>query len=109
MRDFVANQNIARFRHQLDRGVEPATRATLLNLLLQEEQQLGQTSEQLTRVERHIELLRHLMAKQVELVDRLRSSGDDAARPQLLLATLNDLMLTYQAHRQWIVSALAAE
>ena len=44
MDDFVANQNVARFRRQLEGGgVDQKTRATVLGLVLREEDMLGRT------------------------------------------------------------------
>ena len=80
------------------------TRAILLKLWLREEGILGLTREQLTRIDRHIEKLRRLIAEQSE---RFASNGAGPQRSTLLLATLNDLMATYQVHRQKIVVALA--
>jgi hypothetical protein len=105
MQRFVAEQNIAGYRSWLEEdGAERVTRAILLKLWLREEGMLGLTREQLTRIDRHIEKLRRLIAEQSE---RLASNGAGPQRSTLLLATLNDLMATYQVHRQKIVAALA--
>jgi len=73
----------------------------MLRLLVEEENKLDRTREQLARLERHISRLAEIIAKQVELIDRLRSLGQPVARPEMVLATLNDLMATYIAHRKY--------
>jgi hypothetical protein len=67
MRSFVTEQSVTRYRRWLEDGVEEATRNTLLKLWLVEEDMLGLTREQLTRI---------------------ATNGGDPQRSQLLLATL---------------------
>jgi hypothetical protein len=65
MEKFVAEQKIAGYRQWLEEdGAERVTRATLLKLWLREEGILGLTREQLMRIDRHIEKLQRLIAKQ---------------------------------------------
>jgi hypothetical protein len=104
MEKFVAEQNIAGYRQWLDDGAEGVTRATLLKLWLRDERILGLTREQLTRIDRHIAKLRALIAKQSE---NIAAKGADSQPSSVLLATFNDLMATYQGHRQKIIGALA--
>jgi hypothetical protein len=67
MQKFVAEENIAGYRRWLEEdGAEGVTRATLLKLWLRDAKILGLTREQLTRIDRHIEKLRRLIAKQSE-------------------------------------------
>jgi hypothetical protein len=47
-----------------------------------------------------------IIAQQQKLIDRRKLIGIDTERSTLLLATLNELMATYQLHRQRIVAAL---
>jgi hypothetical protein len=105
MQKFVAEENIAGYRRWLEEdGAEGVTRATLLKLWLRDAKILGLTREQLTRTDRHIEKLRRLIAKQSESLAPKRA---DSQPSSVLLATFNDLMATYQGHRQKIVAALA--
>jgi hypothetical protein len=105
MEKFVAEQKIAGYRQWLEEdGAERVTRTTLLKLWLREEGILGLTREQLMRMDRHIEKLQRLIAKQS---DSLTPKGADSQPSSVLLATLNDLMGTYQGHRQKIIAALA--
>ena len=103
---FKAEENIAHYRSRLHMGAEPETRAALLRLLLADEKMLGLTREQLARIDRHIEKLRTIIAQQQKSIDRRKLIGIAAESSTILLATLNDLMATYQGHRQRIVAAL---
>lgn len=104
--NFVAEQNVQHFRRRLEYGAEEVTRSVLLKLLLDEETMLGLTQEQLRRIDRHITKLRQLISEQSKRIERLSSFGINKEANQLVLATLNDLMATYQIHRQRITAAL---
>jgi len=97
---FVARENVSRLRRVLEDGVAPQTRATMLKLLVEEENKLGFSRERLDRLDRHISRLREIIARHVELTDRLRSRGRPIAQAEIVHATLNDLMACYIAHRQ---------
>jgi hypothetical protein len=104
---FIARENIKHFRRQLENGVDGPTRATMLKLMVEEENHLGHTREQLGKLDRHISRLSEIMARHVELTDRLKSNGQSSERASMVLATYNDLMAVYIAHRQTITAALA--
>jgi hypothetical protein len=102
-----AEENIAHYRSRLQMGAEPATRAALLRLLLAEEKMLGRTREQLVRIDRHIEKLQRIIAQQEKRIGRVKFVGIGSERATQLLSTLNELMTTYQNHRQWITAEVA--
>jgi hypothetical protein len=106
---FVADQNLSCFRQQLERAAYHPTQATLFKQLLQQLELLDLSDKQLGKINRHIELLRHLIAKQVQLIEEFRFGGHDLERPVRVLAALNEVMVTYQTHRQRIRAAIAAE
>jgi hypothetical protein len=103
---FIARENVKHYRRELENGVDGPTRATLLQLLVEEENHLGHTREQLSKLDRHIARLSEIMARHVELMDKLQSIGRPLERAPVVLATLNDLMAAYLTHRQWITAAL---
>ncbi len=107
MDNFVCRENIKHFRQQLEAGVAPARRATLLPLLVEEENNLGLTREHLYLLDHQISRLSEIMARQMDLIDNIRSLGQSAERAQMVLATMNELMATYIAHRQKVSAALA--
>ena len=105
----VAEENIQHLRRRLEHGAEEVTRSVLLRLLLDEENMLGLTQEQLRRIDRHIAKLRQLISEQTKRIERLASFGIDREGHRLVLVTLNDLMVTYQVHRQRITAALVGK
>ena len=104
-----AEQNVQQLRRRLEHGAEEVTRSVLLKLLLAEEKMLGLTEQQLRRIDRHIAKLRQLISGQTRRIERLASFGIDTEGHRLVLATLNDLMATYQIHRQQITAALVGK
>jgi hypothetical protein len=105
--EFVARENLARFRSELEQGVGESVRSVLLDLLVEQESLFGLRHEQLDRVNRHIVRLREIIASQVRLIERLQSRGLALEKAQLVLDTLNDMMLTHQSFRQMILDSLA--
>jgi hypothetical protein len=76
--NFAAEQNVQHFRRRLEYGAEEETRSVLLRLLLDEENELGRTQDQLRRADRHIAKLRQLISKQMRRIERLASFGIEA-------------------------------
>lgn len=107
MDKFIARENIKHFRQELEQGVDQPQRTTMLRLLIEEENHLGLTGQQRNELDHYISRLSELMARQAELIDNLRSRRQPTKRSELVLATLNDLMATYIAHRQKISEQLA--
>src|SRR5215831_17827569 len=107
--NFDSEQNVQHLRHRLEHGAEEVTRSVLLKLLLAEEKMLGLTQEQLRRIDRDIAQLRQLISGQTKRIERLAFFGIDTEARQLVLATLNDLMATYQIHRRRITAALVGK
>ena len=102
---FVDRQNLTRFRNQLENGVKNGpVRSLLLDLLVEQEKRFGMGQEQLERVDRHISRLRQIIAGQVQLIDRLRSRELATAQAEVVLDTLNDMMLVHQSFRETVVA-----
>ena len=95
-----------RFIAQLKNGVEEPRRATMLRLLVEEENHLGHTREQLAKLNDHISRLNEIMGRHLDLMDKLQSIGLPSERAWMMLA-FNDLMAVYVEHRQKITAALA--
>jgi rubrerythrin len=104
---FIARENIKHYRRELENGVAEPTRATMLRLLVEEENHLGHTREQLAKLDHHISRLSEIMARHVELMDNLQSIGQPSERASMVLGTYNDLMAVYIAYRQTITATLA--
>jgi len=98
----VATQNVARLRRQLENEPDEFTRSALLKLLLHEAGKSCGARQQLDRIDRHMAELRESTYRQVELVEKDKSKGHNAARTLKLLAMMNDLMANYQTLRRRI-------
>jgi hypothetical protein len=97
--------------HPFSATVESADfpiQAVLFKLFLQQLELISLSEQQFAKISRHIEWLRQLIAKQVELIEELRLGGQDCERPMLVLATLNQLLAIYQTHRQRTIAAIAS-
>jgi hypothetical protein len=64
---FIARENVRHLRRELENGAEPNARAMMLRLLVEEENHLGFTHEQLGKLDRRISRLSEKMARHVEL------------------------------------------
>jgi hypothetical protein len=104
---FIARENIKHYRRELQNGVDEPTRSTMLRLLVEEENHLGHTREQLGKLDGHISRLSEIIARHVDLMDNLQTIGQPSERASMVLATLNDPMAVYIAHRQKIKAILA--
>jgi hypothetical protein len=93
--NFIPSASLKRF-DPLEPGVDELTRSTLLKLLLHEAEKSCLTGQQLDRIDCHMAALRKLIYRQVELVEKDKLKGHNAARTLKLLATMNDLMANYQ-------------
>ena len=99
---FVATQNVARLRRQLENEPDEFTRSTLLKLLLLEAEKSHLTRQLLDRIDGRMAELRELTYRQVELVEKGKLKGQVVERAAKLLAMLNDLMASYQTLRRRI-------
>ncbi len=105
---FVDRQNLTRFRSELEKGVENGpVRSLLLDLLLVQEKRFGMGQEQLEKVDRHIVRLRQIIVGQVELLDHLKAKGLPSDRAEVVLDTLNDMMLVHQSYRENLIATKA--
>jgi hypothetical protein len=59
---FIARENVKHYRRELENGVHEPTRTKMLKLLVEEENHLGLTREQLTKLNRHIARLSEIGA-----------------------------------------------
>ena len=103
---FVARQNIDRCRSRLETDTDPARRAFLLKLLVQEEDKLGYTLELLDDVEREILKVRtQIDAFKVLIADlerRGHSSGSDRGR----LEATSQVLDVYAQYRRNLLMEL---
>ena len=103
---FVAQQNVTRLRHELENGASGQRRDTMLRLLVQEEDKLGLTQEQLTEMDRQIARMQQLVTAQLELIAALKAYGPSAEQAERALHNIIDVLVVHQARRAKIEAAL---
>jgi signal transduction histidine kinase len=106
MDDFVARQNVTRFRNELENGAEGARRQTLLKLLIAEEERLGLTRERHDEINQQIVRIKAIISKQRETIDMLKANGHSMERAESSLANLSDLLAVHEEWRERISAAL---
>ncbi len=105
--EFVAKLNVEHFRAQLENGADLAQHPTLLWLLVEEENKLGLTHEQLNEIDRQITRIKQIVQQQVETVAMLKANGHSMERAERALSNMIDLLLAHQTHREKIEAALS--
>jgi len=106
MDKFIAEQNVTHFRNELENGADGPRRSTLLKLLVEEENRLGLTRQQLEEMERQIERIKLVMAEQTETVALLKANGHPVEKAEKSLANLADLVIVHDERRKKIAAAL---
>ncbi len=106
MKTFVAINNVEHFADQLTSEVDGAKRATLMRLLVEEEDKLGAGLEQLGIAELRIAKGRQLIARQMALVAKIAGDGHDGREANDLLAMLKEVQALFEAYRRSIMSRL---
>lgn len=106
MNTFIGINNVERFGDQLCSAADPARRATLMRLLVEEEDNLGAGLEQLDAAELRIARCHQLIASQRVLVARIGSDGHDAEEANTLLSALLEVQELFEGYRRRILSAL---
>lgn len=97
---FIAHANIDHYCDALKAERDPVRRATLTNLLIDEEAKLGATSEELAKTEAQISRNRELIARQRALTERLRNNGHETKDAEALLTTLVGTHSLWYQHRK---------
>ena len=104
---FIAEQNIAHFEDLLRADIAADKRATLLKLLLLEEEKLGQYSEEhVAQIDRHILRIAETIARQRDLIVKLNGNGRAANSAEELLGTLVQTQALYEQRRTTILKEL---
>jgi hypothetical protein len=106
MERFVHGQNLIRFSQQLAAERDPDTQATLMRLLVDEENSLGAGLEHLEIVERCIASARQLIETRRELVALLTHDGQDTRDGDRLLETLLRMQNLFETYRKRIIDHL---
>jgi hypothetical protein len=100
----IAEENLTSFTEQLAAEVDPAKRARLLNLLIDEVNKLG--LEQLDLIDARIASGHRLVARQRALVTQLAQDGHDIQSASNILASLAHAQTLFEVYRRQIVDML---
>jgi flagellar biosynthesis chaperone FliJ len=106
--NYVAQENVRRFRHELENGAEGTRRDMLLRLLVEEENKVGLTYEQFDEMQRQIERINQIISSQLETITMLRAAGHSVERAERSLTNAIHLLAAHQARRAKIEAALSA-
>ena len=105
MAQFVSDLNVARFLDKLRVERNPALRASLRRLLLEEEDKLG-SKERLGRVQHHIAEGRRRITRQKALIERLEAKGHDVKVAEGTLHNLIEIQEIFEQYRRTILDAV---
>jgi CheY-like chemotaxis protein len=104
---YLPQQAILQFQNLLETELDPARRANLVKLLMQEQDKLSQYShEDLASLDRQITRNEELLDNQRALVVRLSGSGDGAKAAEGLLEILVETQLALEDRRKVIQRSL---
>lgn len=106
MKTFVGINNVERFADQLSSAADPGKRATLMRLLVEEEDKLGVGLQQLGACELWIAKGRRLIARQQALIARVEAGGRDPHEEKALLHSLMELQALFEGYRRRVMSGL---
>jgi hypothetical protein len=106
MAQFVSDLNVARFLDKLRVERNPALRASLRRLLLEEEDKLGSNLERLGRVQHHIAEGRRRITRQKALIERLEAKGHDVKVAEGTLHNLIEIQEIFEQYRRTILDAV---
>jgi DNA polymerase II large subunit len=103
---YVAQENVRRFRRELENGAEGKRREMLLRLLVEEEDKVGLTYEQLNEIQLQIRRINQIISTQLETITVLKAAGQSVERAEWSLSNAVHLLATHEAYRAKIEAAL---
>jgi hypothetical protein len=106
MLKFVATQNLARYRAQLNDEIDPAKRIVLQRLLVEEEDKLGATFELLAEVRQAIADCNCRIAELRSLAENIEIDGPTAAVARARLEALKDARTLHETYCQKLQTKL---
>ena len=104
--DYVARQNITRFCDQLTSELDGKRRAALQKLLIEEEDRLGGSLEQLDEIERAIAKGEERIQQQRTLVEVMERNGRNTTVAKSLLENLTQIQAIFAQYRRTILDAI---
>jgi hypothetical protein len=109
---FIARNNVKLFRNQLEHDVQNGAyndgqrHAILLKLLVEAENILGHSREQLNDVERQIASIKSIINKQLDTIAMLKTNGHPVEHAERVLAHATDFLSVHETQREMIAAAL---
>jgi hypothetical protein len=95
---FVVRQNITRFRNELESGATGSKRATLLKLLVEQEDLLGRTHELQSEISAYIAKVKGTIQVQLETIALLKAHGQPMDEAEKKLCELLNLLMVHEQH-----------
>jgi hypothetical protein len=109
---FIARNNVKLYRKQLTHDVQNGAyndgqrHALLLKLLVEAENMLGHSREQLNEVEEQIATIKSIIKKQLDVIAMLKGNGHPIERAERALARATDFLSVHETQRGMIAAAL---
>ena len=102
----VSDLNVARFMDRLQLELDPAKRASLQRLLLEEEDKFGRRAERLSDVQRHLAEGSRRIALQKALIETLKANGQEVRLAERTLSNLVEIQRIFEQYRHVILDAI---
>ena len=102
----VSDLNVARFVDRLQLEPDPAKRASLQRLLLEEEDKFGRRAERLSDVQHHLAEGSRRIALQKALIENLKANGQEVRLAERTLSNLAEIQRIFEQYRLVILDAI---
>jgi phosphoserine phosphatase len=106
--NYVAQENVRRFRRELEESWEDPRRDIILQLLVEEQNKVGLTYEQLNEVLRQIERIKQIIRTQLDTIAMLKAAGHPVERAEHVVSSAFRFLVAHEAYRLKIEAALSA-
>jgi hypothetical protein len=95
----VVQENVRRLRRELEDGEEGTRQDMMLRLLVEEENKVGLTYEQLDEVRRQIGHIEQIISTQLDTIAMLKAAGHSVERAERSLANAQRILIAHEAYR----------
>jgi hypothetical protein len=104
----VAQENVRRFRHELENAADGTRRDITLRMLVEEENKVALTYEQLDEVQRQIGRIRQIISTQLDTITMLKAAGHSVERAEHSLSNALRFLFAHEEFRAKIEAFLRA-
>ena len=102
----VGDEVVWNLADRLEGELDPIRRHALRTLLIQEEDRFGERAERLDRAEAHIANSRFRIEELEKAIERHRARGANVATAERVLASLRDMLVTFDSYRHTLLQDL---